>query len=110
MCSSLQAEFNEDAFLMRVRFLPLGLLSIFILSAGLALGQITSGDFAGTVKDASGAVIANATVVATNVSTGVVYKGVGSDAGELHLANLPAGDYNVSVSANGFETYTLKSF
>jgi len=94
---------------MRVRLLPLRFLSIVLLSAGLALGQITSGDFAGTVKDASGAVIPNAAVVATNVSTGVAYKGVGTGAGEIHLANLPAGDYNIAVSASGFETYTLKN-
>ncbi len=86
----------------------LAILSVSILSAGLALAQITSGDIAGTVKDATGAAIPNASVVITNEATGVATSLTANSAGEFHASNLPAGSYDVSVTNAGFQTYKLK--
>ena len=86
----------------------LSLLSGVLLAPGPAFGQQTSGDFAGSVVDATGAVVANAEVTATNTATAVTYKGVTSGSGDVHLVNLPPGTYDISASAAGFQTYTLK--
>ncbi len=88
-------------------FASLSILALSALGTGIAFGQQTSGDFAGTVKDSSGAVIANAQVIATNAATAVPYKATSSGAGEVHIPNLPPGQYNISASAAGFSTFTL---
>ena len=84
------------------------IFAVSILSAGMALAQITSGDIAGTVKDATGAAIPNATVVITNEATGVTTTLTANSAGEFHASNLPAGSYDVAVSNAGFQAYKLK--
>jgi len=86
------------------------LLPLFTLTlaAASALGQATSGDIVGTVKDATGAIVTNATVTVTSEATHVstVVK-VGS-AGEFRASNLPAALYDVVVTATGFQSYDLK--
>src|SRR6202044_3812061 len=74
----------------------------------MALAQLTSGDIAGTVKDATGAAIPNASVVITNEETGVSTTLTANSNGEFHASNLPAGSYDVSVTNAGFQTYKLK--
>jgi hypothetical protein len=75
-----------------------------------ACGQATSGNIAGTVIDKSGAAIANATVTATNAATGVSASAQASNVGDFAIPNLLPGTYNVSASASGFATFTLKNF
>ena len=48
----------------------LATLSILLLCAGV-FGQAISGTMVGTVRDASGAVLAGAKVAATNIDTGI---------------------------------------
>ena len=84
------------------------IFAVSILSAGMALAQITSGDIAGTVKDATGAAIPNATVVITNEETGVSVTLTANTSGDFHASNLPAGSYDVAVSNAGFQAYKLK--
>ncbi len=84
------------------------IFAVSILSAGMALAQITSGDIAGTVKDATGAAIPNASVVITNEETGVTTTLTANTAGDFHAANLPAGTYDVAVTNAGFQAYKLK--
>ncbi len=86
------------------------LLSILFLVTGLAYSQTTSGNLVGTVKDATGAVIPQANVVATNVDTKVAYTGVTAASGEVNIQNLPAGNYDVTATAPGFSAFTLKGF
>jgi len=75
-----------------------------------AWGQATSGDIVGTVTDKSGAVIGDATVTATNTSTGVSASVKTNKVGEFHIPNLLAGNYNITGTANGFASFTLKDF
>lgn len=63
-----------------------------------------TGTIRGTVTDPSGAVIPGATVVATNVATGVETRRQTTEAGLYVIAPLPAGVYTVSASAPGFRT------
>jgi hypothetical protein len=59
----------------------------------------------GTVTDASGAVVQEAEVTATNTGTGLSKK-VASDAdGSFQFLQLPVGTYDVSVTASGFRRF-----
>ncbi|WP_213804179.1 carboxypeptidase regulatory-like domain-containing protein [Granulicella sp. dw_53] len=93
---------------MRRIYLP-GMFGVLLLTAGMALGQATSGDLTGKIVDETGAVIAGATVEVTNVDTGVTTTITGSSAGDIRISNLLPGNYNVSASAQGFAVYTLKN-
>jgi len=81
---------------------------IFSLLSIHAFGQATSGDLVGTVKDPSGAVVANASVTITNEETGVVTKTETNGSGLYRASNLPAGRYDVSANAPGFLPYKLQ--
>ena len=67
--------------------------------------QTSAGTIAGVVTDASGAVVANAEVKATNEATGQAWTAVSSSVGEFRLQNLPPGSYAMEVSAKGFQVY-----
>jgi hypothetical protein len=57
----------------------------------------------GTIVDASGAVISNATVTATNTDTGTQTKRTTDAQGNFMISPLPPGPYNVEVVARGFQ-------
>jgi len=69
---------------------------------GAAHGQALQG-ISGTISDASGAVVPNATVTATNDATGVSKTLVTSSAGTYQFNDLIPGTYTVKVEAQGFE-------
>ncbi len=82
------------------------LLAIAGLTGGMARAQMAgTGAINGTVQDPTGAVVANATVTATNVDTNVETKRTTTKAGDYNITPLTPGDYVVSVSAPGFEGY-----
>ena len=70
-----------------------------------AEGNGRSGGITGTVTDANGAVIPNATVTATQVGSNNTSTGVTSSDGEFSFASLPPGVYSVAVTSNGFQRY-----
>ena len=80
----------------------LALLIVFLAAVGMAWGQTTSGDLAGTVMDSTGAVIPDASIVITNINTGVTRNTKGSATGEVHISNLLPGSYDLTASAPGF--------
>ena len=82
-------------------------LVCFALFLTSALAQVGgTGSIEGTVTDPSGAVVAGATVTATNVATGAETDRKTTDAGFFVLPLLPAGEYTVTVKAAGFQTLT----
>jgi hypothetical protein len=88
----------------------LGLLAFcFFLNPTFVHAQATSGDLTGTVIDASGAGIPNATVVAANDATGVRSTTQTNASGVYRFSNLLVGRYTVTASASGFSTDTLKN-
>jgi hypothetical protein len=91
------------------RFTLSGLVAMLFLIMGIANGQTTSGDLVGTVVDASGAIISGATVVVTNVGTGVSTTTKAGGDGGIRVANLIPGSYNVTATADGFSAYTIKN-
>src|SRR3954470_9699066 len=79
----------------------------FLFAVGSAYGQAGgTGSIQGTVTDPSGAVVSGASIVATNLATGVKTERVTTDAGFFALSLLPAGQYTVTVTAAGFQTLT----
>ncbi len=85
----------------------LSAVCVLALSA-IGLAQAISGDLVGTVKDSTGAVVPNISVIATNVATGVKSTTVANGNGEYRLSNLPIGNYDLSASSNGL-TGTAKA-
>src|SRR5262249_17783391 len=79
---------------------------LMFLLCGAAFAQVGgTGSIQGTVTDPSGAAVTNANVTATNVATGVETTRQTTGAGFFVLPLLPAGQYNVTVKATGFETF-----
>jgi hypothetical protein len=77
-------------------------LSLFVSFP--AHSQVVGANLSGTVKDASGAVIPEATVSIKNVATGVMREVTVDAAGFYSAPNLLPGDYDVTTSAPGFST------
>ncbi len=73
-----------------------------LLLATSVFGQETTAGLQGTVKDSTGAVVANAHVVVTGTSL-IGNKATDTDGtGYYRFANIPAGTYTVTVTAKGF--------
>jgi len=71
-----------------------------------AFAQLSGkGSIRGTVEDSTGAVVPNASVVATNNATNVKTARLASSAGDYDISPLDPGDYTLSVSAEGFEGF-----
>jgi hypothetical protein len=78
----------------------LSLISLTISGAA----QVPTGTIVGTVSDASGAVVAKAAVTLTNRATGVSRNLETNEEGIYSSASLPAGEYELKVSAKGFSS------
>lgn len=81
---------------------------LICIAAGGLLGQTGSGTVQGTITDPAGAVIPGASVVATNVATGVQTPRTTTAAGLYVLSPLPPGQYSIQITASGFQPRTLE--
>jgi hypothetical protein len=97
----------------RLLKVTLSLLSFVVLViAGYAtvFGQATaSASLSGTVLDKNQAVIKGATVTVTNKATGQTRTSTTNDNGEYKIDLLPAGRYDIKVSASGFADVTSEN-
>jgi carboxypeptidase family protein len=66
--------------------------------------QINTATLSGNVKDASGAIVSGASVVALQTATGVSRTVNTNDAGFFNVPLLQPGQYDVTVSKQGFQT------
>jgi Carboxypeptidase regulatory-like domain len=83
----------------------LGVLCLTISTAAVVSAQsIPTGSLAGTVKDPTGAYVANATVVVKNIGTNAEFTTQTSDNGTFTVPSLTQGVYTVTVSSTGFKT------
>src|SRR5215469_15679162 len=64
--------------------------------------QTFRGTINGTVTDPSGAVVANAQVKATEVSTNIDHNTVTTGDGQFAFQDIPVGTYKVTITAQGF--------
>jgi hypothetical protein len=81
------------------------LLFLLLLTLVVAFAQTDRGTITGTVTDPTGAVVPHAALHAKNLATGAEYDTVATDTGNYSLVSLPAGSYDLTVSAAGFEKY-----
>src|SRR5215831_8382590 len=70
--------------------------------------QTTDSNLVGAVLDATGAAIQNATIEVQNVATGVKTTTKSGADGQYRFNNVPVGLYNITVTASGFATSSLK--
>ena len=84
------------------------ILAALLVLSTLCYSQTIDANLVGSVTDASGAALPNATVEVTNVATGVKTATKTNAEGLYRFNNLPVGFYNVSVAASGFNTANLK--
>ncbi len=76
------------------------LAAVLLLGGAMAYAQTAS--ITGTIVDASGAGVPDATVTAKNQATAGVRTAMTSDTGTYSIPNLPVGNYDVSVEKQGF--------
>src|SRR6202044_3706872 len=80
------------------------IFALALFTCGRLLAGVTA-SISGTVTDSSGAVIAGATVTATNVDTGVATTLTTNTQGFYSFQVLALGKYTVDVSKSGFKAY-----
>src|SRR5215471_18550819 len=80
-----------------------------LVLASAILAQSDRGTITGTVADPAGAVVAAAPIEIKNSETGAVYQAGTSATGNYTLAQLPAGQYELSVTVPGFKKFVRKN-
>jgi hypothetical protein len=76
-------------------------LTMFVLPT-LAHAQLTRGAISGTVRDTTGAVIAEATITVTNVNTNQARIGTTNSEGFYRFAAIEPGAYKITIQKTGF--------
>ena len=106
----MSAHFAEGDSPVKTRNFIFVLLVFAVLMTPTLFSQVdySTATLRGTVMDQTGAVVAGATVTATNASTGIskVVK-TGTD-GAYRLSALPPGHYQVTTVASGFSKEVFK--
>ena len=87
---------------------PVFFLALLLLFTSAAFAQLTTADILGTVTDATGGVVPNATVTLTNLGTNEKRTTQSNSSGDYNFTLLPVGHYSVSVNAKGFEASITK--
>ncbi len=82
------------------------IVALAVGSGWVSLAQSGRGNLAGSVKDSSGAVVPNASLVLRETNTGATYNAGSSAEGLFTLPELVPGSYTLTATAPGFETYT----
>ncbi len=94
------------------KLISTGALSVLVALITLnpiANAQLTSGDLVGTITDPTGAVVPQAKVEVVEESTGVRTSQTADANGQYRFNNLPIGKYDLTVSATGFASSSLKA-
>ena len=86
------------------KYLSVLIFALALFTCGRLLAGVTA-SISGTVADPSGAVVAGATVTATNVDTGVATTLTTNAQGFYSFQSLPLGNYTISVQQSGFKGY-----
>src|SRR5579872_1675501 len=79
------------------------LVAVLLLGSSLIQAQINTGRIMGTVRDASGAVIPEARVLATSDATGTATTAQSTESGDYVVNFLIPGAYHVAVEKQGFQ-------
>ena len=80
-------------------------IGICLLSVLSLFGQSDRGTITGTVADPANAVIQGAKITVRSAETGATYETVTTNTGNYTLPSLPAGNYDLTVEAPGFNRH-----
>ena len=86
----------------------IAVLLLFILVPIALRAQTTGAMLSGTISDTAGKVVANAKVSVNNLATNRATQAETDSAGSYSVPNLSPGNYEVSVSAAGFDSKVAK--
>ena len=78
-------------------------LAFFVALSGTARAQSIFGTITGTVSDATGAVVPDASVSLTNKASGDVRRSTSNNDGYFSFSSVPAGQYDLLLEAPGFK-------
>jgi iron complex outermembrane receptor protein len=87
---------------LRLRAFALSLLALFAFAAIHIHAQTASAKLEGTIYDAQGGTVPNATVTATNIATGEKKTVNANSGGSYSIDGLAAGTYTLEAKGNGF--------
>src|ERR1041385_6096393 len=90
---------------MRSLFSAAG-LTLFALAI---FAQSDRGTITGTIADPAGAFVAGAKIEGKNTATSAVYSAASTDTGNYTLSQLPAGNYELTVTVQGFKRYVRQN-
>ena len=90
---------------IRNSFLTISALLLFLI-VPRAFAQSDLGSIRGSVQDQTGAAIPGATIQLHSTDTGATQTAVADGVGNFHFEALVRGNYQATISANGFETQT----
>ena len=89
---------------------PLFVLLSLLLTSAIAVAQIGTGSITGLVFDPSGAVVAGANVIVTDVDRNVPHATRTTDTGAYVVTGLRPGHYSVTVKHQSFQTAVVEPF
>ena len=89
---------------MRIRICVAFFLTVLLACASLSFAQDTA-SLTGTVTDKTGAVVPKASVNVANAAIGVDRTATTNEQGAYLIAGLPPGQYDLTVTAPGFEKF-----
>src|SRR5579875_671692 len=93
---------------LRKRYAVAVVLGFTLLSI-TAYAQTNEGSIAGNVLDASGAAVPGAQVSAKGTETGATYNTTSSASGSYTIPNVRIGSYDVTVTSQGFQNYSVSN-
>ena len=91
---------------MSIRTSIVFVFGLILILATPSIWAQSSGTLSGVVKDATGGVLANATVEISDPVSGFHRETKTGAAGDFHFTNVPFNPYHLVVSAPAFSTYT----
>jgi carboxypeptidase family protein/TonB-dependent receptor-like protein len=89
---------------MRILFASFAMIVAVFSYQASSIAQTVTGSIVGTIRDQQGGVIQGAAVTAKNSSTGAVRTGETDSTGGFRIVGIPAGPYEVTATASGFQT------
>jgi len=100
---TVSAASSDDELRTAASWLLLTTFTLLLFSVS-ALAQSTTGRILGTLTDPSGAAVAGATVVVTDVQRGTSRTMTTDESGDYAAPDLQPGTYKIHVEARGFKS------
>ncbi len=80
----------------------ISIICILLILPSSASAQFDSATVLGTVKDSTGAVVADVNVTLKNIETGITVSAQTDESGDFQFTNIKIGNYRVSAEKQGF--------